>query len=101
MKNLLTKDQTAQHKELTDALNKLWEDVADAINAFNEAGTELDEFRSEIADELEEQFSEKSEKWQESDRGNEFQEIIDGWREEFECAEEPDMPELPEVVTKF
>lgn len=63
------------------------------IDAFEDAKRELHEFADEVYTKWEEDFENKSESWQESDRGNEAREIVDAlqsFRDEIECIDTPD-----------
>lgn len=55
----------ASIKAYNEAREKLWQDISDAATAFDEA--------HDVGSRLSDEFSDKSEKWQESDRGQEVQ----------------------------
>ena len=94
---LLTAEQKKQYETRCMELVKCWDAVNAAIVIYNEEVIEINGFRESIADSLEEKFDEKSEKWQESKKAEEFQGAIDSWREEVEEQDELELPELPET----
>ena len=62
---------------------------------YNEAIQNLNSFIFEIREEMQMYFDDKSEKWQESDKGFAYQEWIENWEVEFEEIENFDEIELP------
>lgn len=54
------------------------------INNLEKAITELDEFRAEIAEEMQAYFDEKSEAWQDGDAGGSYANWIGQWEDSLE-----------------
>jgi hypothetical protein len=94
--NKLTKKQVLE-KEALFILLELYS--ADEKNfdvvKYNEAIQNLNSFIFEIREEMQMYFDDKSEKWQESDKGFAYQEWIENWEVEFEEIENFDEIELP------
>lgn len=113
----LSKVQKERQAELVRKLNVKASAVESAIDRFNDREElkrrvveSLDEymsalaesraFREEIADSLEAYKNERSEKWQESEAGSDYESWIDSWRDcelddiDFEFPEQMGIPEL-------
>lgn len=99
----LTKLQTVQIDALRAKVEVAKEEVQNAAENFNEALLELREAVTEIAEDWQSEFDDKSEKWQESDRGEEVQSFISSWTEyadgldadvEIEFPEWEEQPEM-------
>lgn len=114
----LNKSQVQQRDVLVAALQDQQEEVELAINHFNEQMIELfaaveeaiesyngtvrdaAEYVSTIAQDAESAFDERSERWQESERGERFREWVDEWMNvvldevQIEQPEEVDVPDL-------
>lgn len=110
----LSKDELAQRDLLIDKLNAASSALTDAINAYNEgiallkepaeraleayneAAVAAREFAADIASQAEQDMSEKSEKWLESDRGQ----AAEAFKQEWESAELDDIElEFPEELS--
>ncbi len=56
-------------KEYNEKREELWASVQEAADAFDEAREAAEEWAHDVASRIEEECADKSEKWQESDRG--------------------------------
>jgi hypothetical protein len=74
-------------ENFNEAIAAAWEKVEDAVSGYNDVLTEAREFRDEIVGAMQDEMSNKSEKWQESERASEVQ----SWVEEWEGAELDDV----------
>lgn len=101
----LSKEQTSRLAELQkaytekrDALDKAIEDANDfitkansltddAFGELNEVIGELNVFREEVASAIEDYIAEKSEKWQDGERGQAFNAWHDAWQDDLEEVE--------------
>lgn len=112
----LSKAQSKRRDELIEQLNEAKElvekrmdklrdaeaAVCDAINAVNEVVAEINEFAGEVAAEQEDYYSERSEKWQESEAGEAYAEWKSQWESiylqeaSFSTAEDPELPDIDE-----
>jgi len=96
----ITKLGDAKQK-MEDAYGELEEKhgiLADAIGEYNGIVTDIGGWRDQLVGEMEDYQSERSDKWQEGDAGQQYESWIDEWRGlEFEEIEVPDLPEAPEV----
>lgn len=74
--------------------------VETALEELNGAIRSADEWRSEISTAQEEKYDNASERWQESDRGNDYQSWKEGWGTEFAEVELefPDELEAPDCT---
>jgi hypothetical protein len=88
-------------EEYNDATRGAWEDVETALGSLNETATETVETVQGWGEEITAYVEEKSERWQESDRGEAFI----AWGEEFENfsidvpeIDEPTPTEIPDTV---
>jgi hypothetical protein len=61
----------------------LWMNLSQTINAHNKVLAAVETFRQEIAERLQNEFDEKSDRWQESKAGEAADEMIDQWSEPF------------------
>ena len=62
------------------ALESLWTPIADALQSFNEVIDDANAWKRQIVEEIGEYIGDRSDKWQESDRGREYQ----AWQDEFD-----------------
>lgn len=84
----LPKSDLTRLQTLVDTLTAARLDVEDALARYNLALAEADVFRSEIADQFQNEYDDKSEKWQESDAGSAASDLIDEWSNvDFEMVE--------------
>jgi chromosome segregation ATPase len=126
----LSKQEVTKRDEHVESLEKAWAELQQAINAYNESEPKLREpidkavadyneaveeakgFAEEIANRVEGEYDEKSEKWQEGEKGQAAAELRDAWQTidmepiELEwpedlAIEDPDhAPELSELPTE-
>ena len=117
----LTKQEDKQRQDIAERLQNAADEVSKGVEAFNEKMsqlfgehvehlvvkyneilTEAREFRDDIVGRFQEEFDDKSERWQEGDTGQSCQELINEWQEifvddnDFEILE----PELIDDPTK-
>jgi hypothetical protein len=77
-----------------EALREKWGAIDDALGAYNEAIGEVNEWQQEIASDIQSYMDDRSEKWLESDKAQEYE----SWREEFEDEIEEVTLEQPEEL---
>jgi hypothetical protein len=63
---------------LNAAIEEQWEAVADALAHYNETVSQANEWLSTVSSEIEGYMSERSEKWQDSERGQAYGEWKNG-----------------------
>ena len=66
--------------EFNFVLEQAWDKVDSALTAYNEAVGEANSWREGIAGDMQTYFDERSEKWQEGDKGQEYA----SWKQQFE-----------------
>jgi hypothetical protein len=84
-----------------EAVKAAFGEVTDAQVAYNEAIVAANDFQEEIATVIDDYKSEKSDKWQESDKASEY----DAWHDALEAFDEIDLEsaeelEVPENVSE-
>lgn len=79
-----------------DLVAREQERISEALRQYNEAVAEANEFRDIILTNMDDYFSDRSEKWQYSDSGSEFSSWMEEWRSEFE-EESIDLPDPIEI----
>jgi uncharacterized protein YoxC len=72
----LSSQELKTREELLETLKSLQEDVNSAITEFNSKLEDVQEFVDSVKDRLQNEFDEKSETWQEGDKGSEAQNFI-------------------------
>jgi hypothetical protein len=102
----LKKSDLKRRDELAAALREKFQAVEDAVGAYNEALGEARDFVEDLASAAEDDFSSKSDKWQEGERGEAARSWIDALQEfapeDIEAPEEEaaealeSLPERPE-----
>jgi predicted nucleic acid-binding Zn-ribbon protein len=80
--------------DFQDAVQTAYDALQDKVTAYNETLAPLREFKDDISSRLEEEISDKSERWQESDKGQAASE----WQQEWANADIEDI-ELDGVPT--
>ena len=72
----LTKDEIAARKAITERLAEArnqftdaWADLETKLEDYNGALADLDQWRIDVVDRIQDEISDHSEKWQESDKG--------------------------------
>lgn len=83
-------------EKFNTALDDLWQKVEDAEAKYNTVVQEANEWRENIASEIEEFIQEKSDKWQEGDKGQAYVE----WHTQYDAIELQDVDlERPESLS--
>jgi len=84
-------------------LTEAHDDLTEAIEAYNEALADAVGWRDDMAQEMQDYFDERSERWQEGEDGTAYGEWINEWQvadlEELVTPELPDEPEFPHADT--
>jgi len=75
----LTKKEKTQLTDLLTTLSNKHADLESAVTEYNEALTATKEFVSGKAAKWQDEFDDKSETWQEGDKGSEVSELIAEW----------------------
>jgi hypothetical protein len=97
--NKLTKKQLLVKEALFLQLHLIaMEDKDFDSVVYNEAIQNLNSFIAETRDEMQMYFDERSDKWQESEKGTYYQDWIDNWDVEYDEVESFDDVELPEEI---
>ncbi len=109
--NKLSKEQLKAREEAVENLNKAaelfrtavevyndelkiaWSGLETARITFNEAIEEANAFRQSMLDDMQNFYDEKSEKWQEGDKGQAYQSWMDYWSNEFDQISDIDEPD--------
>lgn len=98
----LIAQMTVAHGALDAAVNifaskeaAIYEELNNAIEAFNDVSNEVKTWMQEIRDAQQETYDDRSEKWQEGESGQNYQFWMDEWEvgdqiEELEILETPD-----------
>ena len=109
----LTKEQDETRMRLVNELRTIEEEVTDAhgkviseleaanavIAKYNEKVAEAEAWRDEVTTDMQSYVDERSDKWQESEAGTEYQEWQDSFAElEFNTLEELTLSDLPEFA---
>jgi peptidoglycan hydrolase CwlO-like protein len=99
MLGIAINDAVAEANEAIDAFNAALDekrgDIESAIAALNAKLEEARNWRDEIVSDQDAYYSERSDKWHESEAGENFE----AWKQEFENAELDDVEiELPESI---
>jgi hypothetical protein len=80
-------------EEYNKEMNSLWDNITSEVVAYNEVLSKARTFATDISSRVDQEFGEKSEKWQEGDAGQD----ADEWKGEWENIDlsdlEPDQPE--------
>jgi DNA anti-recombination protein RmuC len=122
--NKLDKSRLSRRSEIAAELREKGEALVNAVDAFNEAmgkaaesvKTALDdynavvrkagEFRDEVVSEMEQHYEDRSDKWQEGERGTAYGDWKSNWEEmaiedlEVELPDDVDQPDL-ELADEF
>jgi hypothetical protein len=61
-------------------MQDLWEQLEPVVDSCNQAITEMREWKDTVVQQMEDYYRERSEKWQDSDAGSNYQE----WKQQFE-----------------
>ncbi len=83
----LDKAQSKQKDDLFQRLEKEGQKLENALNDYNCVIAEINSFMSDMREKMEEYQSEKSEKWQEGDKGEAYSNWISSWENELEEAD--------------
>jgi hypothetical protein len=82
----LSKDQQKKKDELFKKLEETKGALETALTSYNEVVGEVTEFRDEVVSEMDDYYSNKSDKWQEGEKGEAYSSWKDQW-ESFEIEE--------------
>jgi uncharacterized coiled-coil DUF342 family protein len=77
--------------QYNQTMQEAWEKIEEAVSSYNEAIAQASEFKEEVYSEAQE--------WQESDKGQSYQEWIDEWEADLDEieVEQPDELEVPDM----
>lgn len=88
--NKLSKDQQQTHTALAARLANAKDELEAAFNVYNGVLGELRDFRDGLVSDMDSYFSDRSEKWQEGDKGQQYE----TWKQAWEDLELEDLEEL-------
>lgn len=77
-------DFNTKIQELIDEFNS---EISQIVQSYNDVASEANAFVEEVKNAQQEYYDERSEKWQESDRGSEYQDWMNEWDIEIEEVE--------------
>lgn len=80
----VSKETQERIANLFSELEEAAGDIECAVERYNTAVFELNEVRGEVAGLIQEYIDERSERWQESERGDLYTQWLDSWEEETE-----------------
>ena len=81
-------------EEFNTTLDQEWQKVQEAVDAHNAKVTEANEFSDEVSSEINDYIGDKSDNWQEGDRGQ----VYASWQESWEAElEEIDLEKPTEI----
>jgi hypothetical protein len=86
--------------EFNKSVETSWREVEHALADYNSEVEEAEKFREDIYTEQQEYFEEKSENWQQGERGEEYSSWMESWRDaQFSTIEidEPVELEIPDM----
>lgn len=75
----LTKQETAEQANLVEELREAFSKAQDEIRSYNELVEKARNYTETVAARMREEFDGKSETWQEGDRGQEAEGLINEW----------------------
>lgn len=86
-------------EEYNAALTTAWDEVQQSLDAMNELIDDANSWRTDIAQEIADYISERSEKWQEGDKGQAYGQWQTEWEEDIERIEleKPDDLSLDDI----
>ncbi len=80
--------------EAEGAIQQAMSALKEAINEFQTAVENAEGFRDEVSSRLREEFDDKSETWQEGDRGQEASSVVESWENTSFQADDLEVPEI-------
>ena len=87
----LNKDDKAKKSAFAAKFKRLSEKIESLVSEYNDTVNAANAFIQEIHEKQDDYYSERSEKWQESDKGSDYESWMSEWEEEIEEIESPDM----------
>lgn len=81
-------------------MEKVFEELNKAIQSYNELANEIAQFTEDIAGDRRSEFDDKSESWQESDKGQAVNDFIESW-EQFSIEEACEDGDFEDVLQEF
>lgn len=75
-----TKEEQTQLNELTERLKNKFAEIEDKVNEYNAIVQQAQEVITSVVDRFDEEYNEKSEGWQNSQRGSAVSDFIEAWR---------------------
>lgn len=86
--------------DFNTSMSELWNDsVLESLNDYNTVVEQAREFVEERHDQMQSQYEDRSEKWQQSEKGEAFQEWLNEWEEAQSELEDIDLAMPVEVDT--
>jgi len=98
----LNRSQRAEFDKHVDELRNLYDQINAAVSMYNDKQSEFAEFVATIRDDMQSQYDDKSEKWQESDKASAVQDWITAFDNLVSYAES-DLDEVsePDLFPEF
>jgi hypothetical protein len=75
----LTKEDQTRLKTIIESMRSAYEELTTAKDMYNDTLVQFGSLRDEVVNNWQEEFEEKSENWQESEKGSAVQSMIDSW----------------------
>jgi uncharacterized protein YukE len=107
----LSKTESKSREEVTEAVREaykaveaIWPEyqamldkVNGVIDAFNSAVADADNFRQSVADQMQEYYDNRSDAWQNGDKGTAYREWLEQWLYSVEQVDEVEAQEMPVI----
>lgn len=93
----LNKDESKELSSHVDKIKKSFEDMEQAIKDYNNCLEAAKEFIEDKANDWQSEYDDRSETWQNGDKGTAVAELISSWEN---CNSLIDVVEIPEDITE-
>lgn len=88
----LSKAQVGEHQTVAKTLHEKWSEYQEALSELNGAIQDARELRDEVTGEMEGYYDERSDKWRQSEAGDQYGEWKSAWDEiALDDVEEPEL----------
>jgi DNA repair ATPase RecN len=90
---------TAEIVAFNDEISRRWQEIESLVESYNESVQQVNEVRESVHSDMDSYYTDRSEKWQEGEAGQNYQSWMEAWADDLPeiAVEQPDEIEEPSL----